>query len=142
MKKLVRLTESDLHRIVKKSVKRELKEGFEDYDVFMHNYNDAMSDYYADDPRDYYPDGKEGDIEYSWDEFAYENGNTPKATKYRQGLMNDMQFNRNLKKYWTKRDNERGKELMKKWVNGKRSLDDLDDAEFDIDASIRGLNRK
>ena len=43
-KKLIRLTESDLHRIVKRSVNKVLRESYNDDDVYMSNYRDAMSD--------------------------------------------------------------------------------------------------
>ena len=42
-KKLIRLTENDLHRIVKRSVNKVLRESYND-DVYMSNYRDAMSD--------------------------------------------------------------------------------------------------
>ena len=52
MKKLIRLTESDLHNIVKESVNRILKEeGLDDFESF----------YRLD-----FPKGKQGDIDYSW----------------------------------------------------------------------------
>ena len=43
-KKLIRLTESDLHKIVKRSVNKVLRESYNDDDVYMSNYRDAMSD--------------------------------------------------------------------------------------------------
>lgn len=43
-KKLIRLTENDLHRIVKRSVNKVLRESYNDDDVYMSNYRDAMSD--------------------------------------------------------------------------------------------------
>lgn len=141
MKRTIKLKESELKRMISESVRRVLKESLTDDDAFMYNYRDAMSDYYDNDPRDDYSPGKKGDNEYSWDEFAYQNANTPLIKQYRQKTMNDMQFNRNLKKYWNKKDNERGRKIMKNWVNGKRSLDDLEDAKFDINASIRGLRK-
>lgn len=45
-KKLIRLTESDLHEIIKQSVSKILKESYNDDDVYMSNYSDAMSDKY------------------------------------------------------------------------------------------------
>ena len=47
-KQLVRLTESDLRRIIKESVKNVLKESYSDDDTYMSNYRDAMSDKYED----------------------------------------------------------------------------------------------
>lgn len=41
MKKVIRLTENDIHRIVKNSVKRVLKEGFEDEDDFVDEYSES-----------------------------------------------------------------------------------------------------
>lgn len=47
-KQTFKLNENQLRRIVSESVKRVLREGYSDDDVYMSNYNDAMSDYYAD----------------------------------------------------------------------------------------------
>ena len=47
-KQLVRLTESDLRKIIKESVKNILKESYNDDDTYMSNYRDAMSDKYED----------------------------------------------------------------------------------------------
>jgi hypothetical protein len=47
--------------------------------------------------------------------------------------MNAAQARRDHAAYWTDRDNERGRGLMNKWINGERSLDDLDDADFSYD---------
>lgn len=51
-KKIIRLTEQDLHKIVKETVNRILKEeGIDDYESFY---------------RSEFPEGKKGDIDYSW----------------------------------------------------------------------------
>lgn len=46
MKKVIRLTESDLHRIVENSVKKILKESYEedpnDYDIYLHNNDEEI----------------------------------------------------------------------------------------------------
>ena len=44
MKKIVKLTESDLHRLIKESVKVIINESYNDDDLHMFNYMDAMSD--------------------------------------------------------------------------------------------------
>ena len=44
MRQRIRLTEGDLHRIVKRSVNKVLRESYNDDDVYMSNYRDAMSD--------------------------------------------------------------------------------------------------
>jgi len=135
MKKVIRLAESDIHNIVKRAVKRVLKEGYNDDDTYMSNYRDAMSDYYDEDPRDDYPEGKQGDIDYSWD---YEpDVYTPTAKKYHHDKLENMANFRDTQKYWTDRDNERGRKLMTKWVNGECSTDDLEDADFSVENSWR-----
>jgi hypothetical protein len=45
-KNVVRITENELKRIVNESVKKVLKESYNDNDTYMSNYNDAMSDMY------------------------------------------------------------------------------------------------
>ena len=45
-KQVVRITENELKRIVNESVKKVLKESHNDNDVYISNYNDAMSDRY------------------------------------------------------------------------------------------------
>lgn len=78
-KKLVRLTEGDLHRIIKKSVKNVLKESYND-DMHMHNYKDSMSDRYEDLSVDSivadlkYEEGVDlGECPYIWESANWEN---------------------------------------------------------------------
>ena len=123
-KKIIRLTESDIHQIVKETIKNILKESYNDDDAYMSNYNDAMSDYYDDiEQGELVPSFLGGK---SYDQYAKER-------------MNDMQIDRDTRKYWTNRDNERGRQLMKKWIDGKRSTDDLEDADFSLGTSFWGL---
>ena len=45
-KQVIKLTERDLHRIIKKTANKVLKESYNDDDAHISNYNDAMSDRY------------------------------------------------------------------------------------------------
>lgn len=42
MKKAIRLTESDLHRVIRETVKRALREGENDYDEFQVNVTETV----------------------------------------------------------------------------------------------------
>jgi hypothetical protein len=48
-------------------------------------------------------------------------------------IMNAAQNRRDHAAYWTDRDNERGRNLMNKWINGKRDTDELGDVDFSYD---------
>lgn len=151
-KKRIRLTESDLHRIIKESVKQILKETRLDYDEdnFSGRYNinnnsDYIDDYgYIDNPNEkpYLGGDKKQENEYSWREFDT-HGVIPTASgngkffrkgtdKYIKKDVNDSLYNRDLHKYWTERDIDRANRLKNRWINGKRSTESLEDANFNI----------
>ena len=44
MRQIIRLTESDLHQVIKESVTNILKESYNDDDTYMYNYQNAISD--------------------------------------------------------------------------------------------------
>jgi hypothetical protein len=82
MKKIVRLTESDLHRIIKESVKRILKEDATSYLIF----NEILEDYKAEDMAIEYGISKdEAAVEWFKGvaiEDNFEEGNLPKYNKF------------------------------------------------------------
>lgn len=106
MKKLVRLTESDLHRIIKGSVKRILKEAVRD-----RGEREMMFD-----PIGYrnknYPKGKEGDNAFSWDKHdMLSNKSNPEnidnAFKRLSGREGEIDWLRN------------GRKAKEDWLSGK-----------------------
>ena len=160
-KKLIKLTESDLHRIIKESVNRILKETRLDYDEYnfsgRHTINNDNSyvddDGYLDNPNEkpYFGGDKNLENEYSWYYFD-KDGVTPNvlgnaryfrkgADKYIKKDIDDSLFNRDMENYWTKQDIEASNKLKNRWIRGKRSTDSIEDVDFDIDSSRRRLNR-
>ena len=72
MKKIIRLTESDLHKIVKESVEKILKEGVPDPSDYLWGGPDP-SDYLWDEPgnRDFEHNDEEDDEPFDFDEKYY-----------------------------------------------------------------------
>ena len=70
MKQIIRLTESDLHRIVKESVKKILGEGVPDPSDFLDQEpgNESYGKYYDEEGEEYDP---YEDNELDWDEMRY-----------------------------------------------------------------------
>ena len=152
-KQLIRLTESDLHRIIKESVKKVLKETRLDYDEDNFSGRYGTDSYYdnlidldgclddpncCSDPR-YdldmdYPSGKKGDNEYSWNLFNQKSvapgvGGYYNVNKFGiQKDIDDAHAIKKNKKEWTKKELNNGDRMMSKWVKGERNLDDIDDA--------------
>ena len=54
-KKLIRLTEQDLHRIVKESVNKILVKEFDDWDAYLQQDDDEPTSFEYDDNNDYNP---------------------------------------------------------------------------------------
>ena len=76
---------------------------------------------------------KDMENDYSWDLYHRMNNVGKSPVDRQHDIMDAAQNRRDHAAYWTDRDNERGKGLMDKWVNGKRDLDDLEDADFSYD---------
>ena len=110
MKRTVKLTGKELKHMIYESVKRIIKESYNDDDAYVSNYNDAMSDIEYDSEND-------GRV-------------TPIQRQYQHDTMNDIGRRRDAKKYWTGRDLDRSDRLKKRWIQGKRSTNSLEDAEF------------
>ena len=149
-KQLIRLTESDLHNIIKESVKKVLKETRLDYDEdnFSGKYtkfkDDGINpDDYLDDPynkpcnfedEDWIDNNKDMEKDYSWDLFNQKSvapsvGGYYNVNKFGiQKDIDDAHAIRKNKKEWTKKELNNGDRMMSKWVKGERNLDDIDDA--------------
>lgn len=149
MKQVIRLTESDLHRMIKESVKQVLRETRLDYDEDnfsgRHYLKQDVDDFidpegYIDDPNNTPSfDSKDKENDYSWYKFDFGQGVTPNALGYgkyaRKGAdklikkdIEDSLYNRNTQKYWTQQDIDRANRLKNRWVNGKCSTEWLEDA--------------
>ena len=138
-KNTTRLNESTLHRIIKESLKRVLREtsqypeyykddddpGWDDYDPDWEEFEDDYlnDDYYEEDPRDAYPSGKQGDIEYSWDE---NEPSYPGLSSYyrtrKDGIPYDVDkaiTDRNAAKNWSQKELEQRDRFMKHWLLGR-----------------------
>ena len=112
--------------IVKESIKKVLNETSIFTDDPYHN-----AEYNTRDERwEDYPEGKEGDIEYSWDEYDKENGNLPIQDKNRRAIMNANAEGRRFAQNWTPRQLKSAEKMKKKWISGEKDLDDLDDAFY------------
>jgi hypothetical protein len=149
-KQLIRLTENDLHNIIKESVKKVLKETRLDYDEdnFSGKYtqfkDDGINpDDYLDDPynkpcnfedEDWIDNNKDMEKDYSWDLFNQKSvapgvGGYYNVNKFGiQKDIDDAHAIRKNKKEWTKKELNNGDRMMSKWVKGERNLDDIDDA--------------
>lgn len=157
MKKAIRLTESDLHRIIKESVNRILKETPLNYDEdnFSGRWTKSEPDYdgYIDsddclDNPNYTPNSFDDDEwvdgdksmenDYSWDRFddqavAPGVGGYYKTTK--RGVpkeVDDAISLRNRGTQWSDRELGNRDKMMGKWINGERDTDDIDDAWYGV----------
>lgn len=154
-KKLIRLTEGDIHRIVKESVNRVLRSALNetrldyDEDNFSGRWNKNISDEdlnpedYLDNPYnvpnsfddDEWVDGDKGmENDYSWNAFdnkAISPGveNYYNVTKY--GIPSDvdraMSFRKD-DKGWSNREIRNRDRMMNKWINGKSDAEDVGDS--------------
>ena len=130
MKGQIKLTEAELKQVVKEAAIKVINEwGFPDVG-FGDDYNTPYGD--IDDPRSDYPIGKDGDIEYSWDEDAYLHGETPLRMQNRHDNMNSLAIRRDRENNWTKGELKNRDRMMNKWVNGQRDADDIGDAWDDL----------
>ena len=157
MSKQVRLTEAELKQVVKEAAMKILSETQLNYDVdnFSGRWNknepsdeewaladSAANGDYLDNPfnppnswdDDEWIDGdKDMENDYSWDLYHRMNNVGKSPVDRQHDIMDAAQNRRDHAAYWTDRDNERGNRLMNKWVDGKRDLDDLEDADFSYD---------
>lgn len=125
LKNTIRLTESELHNIIKESVKKLLRKS----SITNENYH--FSDYYNDfdsnDIRQEYPRGKQGDIKYSWDKDKYDEKHSL-INKEMKDLANSSYDYRDLNNYWSDRELKQGKKNMNKWVRGEyKNSNQIDD---------------
>lgn len=130
MKGQIKLTEQELKQVVKEAAMKVINEwGFPDVG-FGDDYNTPYGD--IDDPRSDYPIGKEGDVEYSWDEDAYLHDETPLRTQNRHDNMNSLAIRRNKENNWTKGELKNRDRMMGKYINGQADADDVGDAWDDL----------
>jgi hypothetical protein len=129
-KKSIKLTEEELKQVVKEASMNVIKEwGFPDVG-FGDDYETPYGD--LDDPRDVYADEKEGDIDYSWDEDAYMNDETPRRMKNHHDEMDKMASMRDKDAYWRNGELRNRDRMMDKWINGKADPEDIGDEWDDI----------
>jgi hypothetical protein len=153
----IKLSEAELKQVVKEAAMKILSETPLNYDVdnFSGRWNksepsdeewaladSAANGDYLDNPfnppnswdDDEWVDGdKDMENDYSWDLYHRMNNVGKSPIDRQHDVMDAAQNRRDHAAYWTDRDNERGNRLMNKWVNGERSLDDLEDADFSYD---------
>ena len=130
MKGQIKLTEQELKQVVKEAAMKVINEwGFPD-EGFGDDYNTPYGD--IDDPRSDYPIGKEGDVEYSWDEDAYLHDETPLRMQNRHDNMNSLAIRRNKENNWTKGELKNRDRMMGKYINGQADADDVGDAWDDL----------
>lgn len=153
----IKLSEAELKQVIKEAAIRILSETPLNYDVdnFSGRWNksepsdeelaladSAANGDYLDNPfnppnswdDDEWVDGdKDMENDYSWDLYHRMNNVGKSPIDRQHDVMDAAQDRRDHAAYWTDRDNERGNRLMNKWVNGERSLDDLEDADFSYD---------
>lgn len=152
-KQLIRLTESDLHKIIKESVKKVLKETslYYDEDNFSgkySNHNNDDSDYidandYLDDPHnepssfedeDWIDGDNDLEKDYSWNLFNRKSvapgvGGYYNVNKHGiQKDVDDAHAIRKRQKNWTEKELNNSGRMMHKWLQGSRELEDIDDS--------------
>lgn len=76
---------------------------------------------------------KDMENDYSWSLYHRMNNVGKSPVDRQHNIMNAAQNRRDHAAYWTDRDNERGRNLMNKWINGKRDTDELGDVDFSYD---------
>jgi hypothetical protein len=146
-KKIVKLTETDLHKIIKESVKEILKETRLDYDEdnFSGKYSLTNDDDYIDldgslddpynepnsfDDEDWIDGNKDMENNYSWELFnqksiapgvgGYYNVNKLGVKKD----IDDAHMMRNRQKNWTEKELQRAEKQKQRYLNGK-NIDDF-----------------
>ena len=134
----IKLTEEELKQVIKEAATKILSEGPEDWALADSRANgDYLDDPYHE-PNSWDDDGwedgnKDMENDYSWNLHDRINNVGMSPVDHQHDVMDAAQARRDHAAYWTDRDNERGRGLMDKWINGERSLDDLEDADFSYD---------
>lgn len=153
----IKLSEAELKQVIKEAAIRILSETPLNYDVdnFSGRWNksepsdeelaladSAANGDYLDNPfnppnswdDDEWVDGdKDMENDYSWDLYHRMNNVGKSPIDRQHDVMNAAQDRRDHAAYWTDKDNERGRKLMDKWINGKRDTDELGDVDFSYD---------
>jgi len=153
----IKLSEAELKQVVKEAAMKILSETPLNYDVdnFSGRWTKsepsdeewALADSrangdYLDDPfhapnswdDDEWIDGdKDMENDYSWSLYHRMNNVGKSPIDRQHDVMDAAQNRRDHAAYWTDKDNERGKNLMNKWINGKRDTDELGDVDFSYD---------
>ena len=154
MKKTVRLTESELKKMIHQIIKetrldydidnfsgRWTKNPPEDYidpEGYLDNPNtgDPFGEFRDEIVNDYNGDEKAAENDYSWDMFDNK-GIAPApdgiGTVTRKGIerdKNDIMNRRNFNTSWTDRQLKSADRMKDKWIKGERDLDDVDDAFY------------
>ena len=153
----IKLSEAELKQVVKEAAMKILSETPLNYDVdnFSGRWNKtepsdeelALADSrangdYLDDPfhapnnwdDDDWVDGdKDMENDYSWSLYHRMNNVGKSPIDRQHDIMDAAQNRRDHAAYWTDKDNERGRKLMDKWINGKRDTDELGDVDFSYD---------
>ena len=73
---------------------------------------------------------KDMENDYSWGLYHRMNNVGKSPIDRQHDVMDAAQNRRDHAAYWTDKDNERGRKLMDKWINGKRDTDELGDVDF------------
>ena len=146
-KKIVRLTETDLHKIIKESVKKILKETRLDYDEdnFSGKYSLTNADDYIDldgslddpynepnsfDDEDWIDGDKDMENDYSWDLFNKKSIAPGVGSYYSVNKMgvekdiDDAHMMRNRQKNWTEKELQRAEKQKQRYLSGE-NIDDF-----------------
>ena len=153
----IKLSEAELKQVIKEAAMKILSETPLNYDVdnFSGRWNmiepsdeewaladSAANGDYLDNPfnppnswdDDDWVDGdKDMENDYSWDLYHRMNNVGKSPIDRQHDVMDAAQDRRDHAAYWTDKDNERGRKLMDKWINGKRDTDELGDVDFSYD---------
>ena len=153
----IKLSEAELKQVVKEAAMKILSETPLNYDVdnFSGRWNKtepsdeewALADSrangdYLDDPfhapnswddDDWVNGDKDMENDYSWSLYHRMNNVGKSPIDRQHDIMDAAQNRRDHAAYWTDKDNERGRKLMDKWINGKRDTDELGDVDFSYD---------
>jgi hypothetical protein len=153
----IKLSEAELKQVVKEAAMKILSETPLNYDIdnFSGRWTKsepsdeewALADSrangdYLDDPfhapnswdDDEWVDGdKDMENDYSWGLYHRMNNVGKSPIDRQHDIMDAAQNRRDHAAYWTDKDNERGRKLMDKWINGKRDTDELGDVDFSYD---------
>ena len=153
----IKLSEAELKQVIKEAAMKILSETPLNYDIdnFSGRWTKsepsdeewALADSrangdYLDDPfhapnswdDDEWVDGdKDMENDYSWGLYHRMNNVGKSPIDRQHDIMDAAQNRRDHAAYWTDKDNERGRKLMDKWINGKRDTDELGDVDFSYD---------